>query len=319
MSEFLFNNSIIGNNMINLIKKIQEKLQKLSKKQIAVILLIFLIIILAAFTFHRMSKDNIEAGIWVKGNHMDDVDLDTLSKHGIKDIFLHSSAVDIYGEKKVSNWIKKVNHKNITVHLWVQCFYDKTWINPINTTTKDFNYPYFNKKINEIEKLAAIDGVGGIQLDYIRYPGNAHEYNYPKGVTASNAITKFVAMVSENLNDNLTLSVTVMPEIEGIKYYGQDSQALSWYVDVIIPMAYSGNYNKSSTWIKEVSLYFKLTAIWSNVCVGIQDYVSDANQTSLSAETIKDNCQAALDGGSDGIALFNWELMENWFDLDNLK
>ncbi|MDR2967059.1 MAG: putative glycoside hydrolase [Methanobacteriaceae archaeon] len=305
--------------MQNIIQKILEKLQNLNKKQIVIILTIFLIVISSAFVFNRLSKDNIETGIWVKGYHMNDVDLDTLSKYGIKDIFLHSSAVNIYGEKNVSNWIKIANSKNIKVHIWVQCFYDKIWINPINTTTKDCNYPYFNKKLDEIKKLAAIEGVGGIQLDYIRFPGNAYEYDYSNGILASNAITKFVAMVSDELDDNLTLSVTVMPEKEGINYYGQDSQALSWYVDVIIPMAYSGNYNQSSTWIKEISSYFKHTAIWSNVCIGIQVYESDTNQTSLSVEKLRYNCQAALNGGSDGIALFNWEFMENWFDLNSLK
>jgi len=242
-----------------------------------------------------------------------------LSKYGITDIFLHSSAVDIYGEKNVSNWIKKANSKNIKVHLWVQCFYNKTWINPINTTTKDYNYPYFNKKIKEIQKLAAIEGVGGIHLDYIRYPGNAYEYSYANGVTASNAITTFVAMVSGSLNDNLTLSVTVMPEREGIKYYGQDPQALSWYADVVIPMAYTGNYNQDSEWIQAISAYFKQTAFWANVCIGIQVYVSDADITSLSAKKLKENSQAALDGGADGIALFTWELMKVWFDLNSLN
>ena len=305
--------------MIEIIQKIQEKLQSLSKKQIAIILLIFIILILSAFAVNRMAKDNIEAAIWVKGNHMNDIDVDILSKYGISDIFLHSSAVDIYGEKNVSNWIKEVNNKNIKVHLWVQCFYDKTWVNPINTSAEDFNYPYFNKKINEIEKLAAIDGVGGIHLDYIRYPGDAYKYDYPNGITASNAVTKFIAMVSESLDDSLTLSVTVMPEREGIKYYGQDHMALSWYVDVIVPMAYVGNYKEDSAWITTISSYFKQAAIWSNVCIGIQNYVSDDNQTSLSVEVLEENCQSAVDGGADGVALFTWELMGTWFDLNNIR
>ena len=306
--------------MSTIIQKIQKKLKNLSKNQIAIILVIIIIaILLASFTFNRMSKDSIETGIWVKGNHMNNVDLDALSKYGITDIFLHSSAINNYGEKNVSIWIKKANSKNIKVHIWVQCFYDNTWVNPINTNTKEFNYGFFNKKISEIKKFADIDGVEGIHLDYIRYPGNAYKYSYPNGVTASNAITQFVAMVSENLDDNITLSVTVMPEREDIKYYGQDPQALSWYVDVIIPMAYSGNYNKSSSWITDISSYFKQVAFWSNLCIGIQNYVSDANQTSLSSNQLKENCQSALDGGADGISLFTWELMGNWFDLRSLK
>ncbi len=38
---------------------------------------------------------------------MNDVDLDNLSKNGVQNIFLHSSAVDIFGEKKCQLMGKK--------------------------------------------------------------------------------------------------------------------------------------------------------------------------------------------------------------------
>ena len=296
------------------------KINKITPKHVILIITIFLIAIVLNISFNVMLKDDVRNGIWVKGNHMNDVDLDTLSENGIENIFLHSSAVDRYGEKNVSAWIKKANNKNIKVHIWVQCFYNKTWINPIDTNKKDFNYPYFNQKIGQIEKLADIDGVSGIQLDYIRYPGNAYEYNYPNGITSTNAITKFVSMVSEKVKSkDKTLSVTVMPERQGKKYYGQDSWALSQHVDAIVPMAYTGNYNENATWIKDITSYFKSEAMWSKVCVGIQTYRSDKNETPLPAKEIKENSQAALDGGADGVALFTWELMKNWFDMRELS
>ncbi|KZX13493.1 putative glycoside hydrolase [Methanobrevibacter filiformis] len=296
---------------------------KLSKQQKIIIIVIIVIIILLTITISNLiNKNNIENGIWVNGNHMKEVDLNKLSKYGIKNIFLHSSAIDkYYSEKEVTEWVKKAKEKNITVHIWVQCFYsDGKWINPIDTNKKDFNYDYFNKKIREIDRYINIPEIGGIQLDYIRYPGNAYKYDYHNGVNGITAVNKFVSMVSGSINNkNITLSVAVMPELESTKYYGQDIGALSQYVDVIVPMAYTGNYNQNETWIKDISSYFKGKSGFANVCVGLQVYVDDTDTSSLSAEKLKRNSQAALDGGANGVALFNWEFLDNWFDMNTLK
>ena len=299
-------------------KKINIK--NIKKRHIGLILIIFISALLLSSFVTVALKDSVNNAVWVQGKNMNDVDLDNLSKNGVQNIFIHSSAVDIFGEKNVSSWTKKANANGIKVHIWVQCFYNGTWVNPIDTNKKDFNYDYFNAKIDQINKFAQIPGISGIQLDYIRYPGNAYEYNYPNGITSTNAVSKFVSMVSDSLkNKDVTLSATVMPEREDERYYGQDVRTLSQYVDVIIPMAYSGNYNQNSTWIKETASYFKSLAWWSKVTMGIQVYVSDDNETSLPVDTIKENSKAALDGGADGVALFNWELMNNWFNLNEIK
>jgi len=289
-------------------------------KKVILITIIFSIAVVANLFTTVMLKDDVRNGIWVRGENMNNVNLDTLSNNGIENIFLHSSAVNRFGEEEVSSWIKKANNKNIKVHIWVQCFYEnKKWVNPINTSTENFNYPYFNSKVEEIERYSEIPGVSGIHLDYIRYPGNAYKYDYSHGITGANAITKFVSMVSNNLNDkDLTLSITLMPERAGKKYYGQDAWTLSYYVDAVVPMAYAGNYGQDASWIKDISSYFKGKAIWSKVCIGIQVYESDNNITSLPASKLKEKSQAALDGGADGIALFNWELLRNWFNLRKL-
>lgn len=296
------------------------KRSELIKKAILIIIIFSIAIVASIFTT-VMFKDDVGNGVWVQGENMNKVNLDALSNHGIKNIFLHSSAVDRFGEKNVSNWIKKANAKDIKVHIWVQSFRDgNKWVNPINTTTKTFNFPYFDSKVEEIEKYSEIPGVSGIQLDYLRYPGNAYKYDYPNGITSTNAINKFVSMVSDKIKDkNITLSITVMPEREDKKYYGQDIWTLSYYADAIIPMAYAGNYNQDSSWVKSIATYFKKEAMWSKVCIGIQTYDSDTNLTSLPASKIKENAQAALNGGADSIALFNWEMMKNWFNLRELS
>jgi len=290
-------------------------------KKIILISVIFLIAVVANIFTTVMLKDDVRNGIWVKGDSMNAVDLDTLSKNGFENIFLHSSAVERFGQENVTNWIKKANSKNMKVHIWVQCFYSNNqWVNPINVSAENFNYPYFNSKVEEIEKYSEIEGLSGIQLDYIRYPGNAHEYDFSYGITGTNAITKFVSMVSNNLKDkSLTLSITLMPEREGKKYYGQDAWILSYYVDAVVPMAYAGNYKEDANWIKNIASYFKGEAMWSKVCMGLQVYESDSNITTLPVNVLKEHFQAALDGGADGVALFTYELMKNWFDLRELS
>jgi hypothetical protein len=299
-----------------------DNMRKFTKKQIILIgiIIVILISITMIITFSTKSNDNIRRAIWVNGDDMEDVNLDTLSKYDIENIFLHSSAVDKFGTKTVSEWINKAKNRNIKVHIWVQCFYNGSWVNPINTKQKDFNYPYFNAKLKEIEKYTTINNISGIQLDYIRYPGDAYKYSYSDDITATNAVSKFVSMVNPKVkNKNLTLSITVMPEKEdNIRFYGQDTKELSKYVDVIVPMVYAGNYNKSSEWIYETTKYFKENSGDANVCIGIQDYVSDYNLTALTENQLKKHYQAALNGGADGVALFNWKLMKNWFYLRNI-
>lgn len=298
---------------------------KLNRKQTIAIGIVFTIILITTFiNLDLRERKHIKDGIWVNGYGIGRVDLDVLSKNGVKNIFLHESAVKRFGVSTVEKWIADAGSKNISVHLWVQCFYNGTWINPIDTNKKEFNYYYFNKKISEIENYTSINGVKGIMLDYVRYPGDAYKYDYSwwgTGVNGHNAITRFVTMVDDKLRyTNKTLSITVMPERgDGAKFYGQDVGALSHHVDVIVPMAYTGNYKKNSNWIKEIAEYYSEKSKPANVCIGIQDYVSDANEQPLNATELRVNCQAALNGGADGIAFFSWELMKNWFDLRTLN
>lgn len=290
-----------------------------------VIGVVFAVILITSFlNLDLRERKHIKNGIWVKGYGIDTVDSDVLAKNGVENIFLHESAVKRFGVSRVEKWIEDARTKNISVHIWVQCFYNGTWINPIDTTKKEFNYPYFNKKISEIENYTSINGVKGVMLDYVRYPGDAYKYDYGwwgNGVNGHNAITKFVTMVDDKLRyTNKTLSITVMPERgDGAKFYGQDVGALSHHVDVVVPMAYTGNYKKDFKWIKEIAKYYTEKSKPANVCVGIQDYVSDANERPLNVNELRTNSQAVIDGGADGVAFFSWELMKSWFDLRTLN
>ena len=69
-------------------------------------------------------------GYWVFGKDMYNVNLETLKKNGVTDLFLNYYAFEVYTKSKVVAWIKKAKAQKINVHIWVQCFYNGNWINP---------------------------------------------------------------------------------------------------------------------------------------------------------------------------------------------
>lgn len=228
-------------------------------------------------------------GYWVFGADMLKVNLETLKKNGVTDLFLNYYAFETHGESKVTAWIKKAKAQNINVHIWVQCFYNGNWINP-----KTAN---LTSKLNEIKKYAKISGVKGIHLDYLRYPGNAY-----KTSGGSTAITNFVKKVRSQ-NPKVFLSCAVMPETECKKYYGQDIDALSKTVDAIIPMQYKGNYNGGTSWLKSTTKFFSGKAkIWS----GLQTYKSDDNPTKLTANELLTDAKTCIANGAKGVILFRY-------------
>lgn len=234
-------------------------------------------------------------GYWVFGKDMNNVDLQNLKKKGVTDLFLNYYAFKSNGESKVKSWIKKAKENNISVHIWVQCFYDGEWINPVKT---DMTY-----KIKEIVKYTKIDGVKGIHLDYLRFPGNAY-----KTSNASKAITNFVKKVKSNIPSSMMLSCAVMSEKSTEYYYGQDIEGLSKIVDVIIPMSYKGNYNGNTEWLKDITKYFTSKAtIWT----GLQSYKSDDDTTLLSSSVLSNDIKTCLDNKAKGVILFRYGLSNN--------
>ena len=247
------------------------------------------------FLFKRFLRYIIMAatkhfGYWVFGSDMNKVNLTTLKKNGVTDLFLNYYAFEAHGETKVKTWIKKAKAQNINVHIWVQCFYNGKWINPATAS--------LTSKLNEIKKYTKIDGVYGIHLDYLRYPGNAY-----KTTNGATAITNFVKKVRSQ-NPKIFLSCAVMPEKETKKYYGQDITALAKTVDCIVPMQYKGNYKSNTTWLKEITKFFvdSKATIWS----GLQGYKSDNDTTLLSSSELLTDAKACLSAGAKGVVLFRY-------------
>ena len=229
-------------------------------------------------------------GYWVFGKDMYNVNLESLKKNGVTDIFLNYYAVTLYGQTKVVDWIKKAKAQKINVHIWVQCFYNEgSWQNPKTTN--------LTSKLKEIKGYAAIEGVKGVHLDYLRYPGNAY-----KTSGGAEAITAFVKKVRSQ-NPKTFLSCAVMPETDDKKYYGQDIEALGKIVDCVIPMQYKGNYSAGSSWLASTTKYFSGKAkIWS----GLQTYKSDDDPTQLSAKELLADSKTCLKNGAKGAILFRY-------------
>lgn len=239
-------------------------------------------------------------GYWVFGRDMKNVNLEELKNKKVNHIFLNYYAFEAHGENEVKQWINNANKNNINVHIWMQCFYKGDWINP---ATNDMSY-----KIEEAKKYANIEGVYGIHLDYLRYPGNAY-----KTSGGTEAINNFVREIKNNI-PNKVLSCAVMPENDAEYYYGQDFSELGKYLNFIIPMQYKGNYSAGTSWLASTTRDFSSKAtIWS----GLQSYKSDDDTSLLSKEELKNDVRTCMSNGAKGVIIFRYGLSEN-IDFDGV-
>lgn len=264
-------------------------------------------------------------GIWVHSGDMKNVDLDLLGKCGIGNIFLHENVFNNYDE--AVTWIQQAAAKGFKVHIWFSTFYNASsgkWTNPISNGA--LNQGYFDEVISRADAYAAISGVAGIHLDYLRYPGSesnkASIFTYGNGKNGADAITEFVRQLSvsvKSINKNIVISAALMPEKSAsATYYGQDAPKLGQYIDILIPMVYKGNYNQNTASIQSTIKWYKDNSGGAQVWGGLYGYYSDTNLNRLSVAELTTDCKSVLNGGGDGIAIFRWGIT-NLFDLLGIK
>ena len=80
------------------------------------------------------------------------------------------------------------------------------------------------------------------------------------------------------------------------------------YLDVIVPMAYKGNYHAGANWIKYITQTFKKQSSKAKIWTGLQAYRSDSQVTKIPAKELLSDANAAVYGGADGIILFRFGL-----------
>jgi hypothetical protein len=253
-------------------------------------------------------------GYWLFGGDMKKVDLSSLASKGTSDIFLNYYAFTAHGQSAVESWIASANSYGIRVHIWMQTFYDGSWINPVKNGSP--NTAYFNQVISEAKKYAGVKGVAGIHFDYMRYPGTA--YKTTGGTAAVSQFAKSAAQALHALNPNLIVSCAVMPETKSnIYYYGQDLSALSTYMDVIVPMIYKGNYESSTSWVTSTTKWFVENSKGAQIWTGLQGYNSDDDATKLSLTEITKDAQAAVSAKAAGVIIFRWGIT-NFVNFNSL-
>ena len=221
-----------------------------------------------------------------------------------------------FGKKTVENFIKKAKGYKIKVHIWMQVFYSaKTgWLNPIKNGK--INYDLINSKVKLAKSYAKLKGVGGVHFDYVRYPGNA--YKYPNAIKAINYFTKKASDTVHKVGKKLVVSAAVMPEPSSMKkYYGQDISTMSKHLDVIVPMAYKGNYNAGHSWIKFVCKSFAKQSKHAKIWCGLQSYRDDSSLKKLSSRELMGDADAAALAGAYGVILFRFGLF-NYINFNNV-
>jgi uncharacterized DUF497 family protein len=246
-----------------------------------------------------MSKYN---AIWLRGKDLEKVNLSELKSNGINVIFLNSAAFNLHGTLRVERWIKKANTYNINIHIWVQIFYKNGWINPT------IDNSILNEKLKEVKQYASFNGVTGINLDYIRFPGTAKKYPNAESII-TDSVKQLVEAVKSVKSDCL-VSGSIMPEPKSTAY-GQNAIALSEYLDILTPMVYKGNYKAGASWIGKVSKWYKDNCPKAYIMPGLQTYKSDNDTTKLSSTELLVDANTALTYGADGVALFRYGLMNN--------
>ncbi|HHW04412.1 MAG TPA: transglutaminase, partial [Methanothermobacter sp.] len=246
-------------------------------------------------------------GIWVHASMMDKVNFTTLKNKGITDIFLEQQAFTrAEYSTKLLKFLQDASNAGLRVNAWVICLQENgTWLDPGNESN-------IEKLINRVQNLMNFPGVSGIHLDYIRYPGTA--YNVPN---ATNIITGVVQRIYEtvkSVNPTFLVSAALMPEMQGnAYYYGQDYGQLARYLDVLIPMAYKGNYNMTTDWIMAVTRYVKDNCGGKEVWTGLQTYKSDSDTNPIPKAELESDIMAALNGGATGYVLFKYGLIDSAF------
>ena len=246
-----------------------------------------------------MSKGN---GYWMWAGGIKTVNLKTLKQKGTKQIFLNSYAFDLYGKKTVTSWIAKAKKYGISVHIWVQIFYEGKWIKPLKSDGS-LDYNLMKKKVSKVVYYSKIKGVAGVHMDYLRFGGTAHKYD--NSVKAINYFVKKACAEVRKVRPNCIISAAIMPEPEMNKYYyGQDIPTMTKYLDVIIPMAYKGNYHKNTKWLNTVCKSFVSQSNGAQVWCGIQAYKSDNDVTRLSHSQLVKDAKSCMSGGAKGVVLF---------------
>ena len=257
--------------------------------------------------------------VWAWGSHMSDLvandgaKLKELKAKGYDHLLLNYSAFDYPTNKPLAKRLIPIcDELGISVHAWLQAFYDGDWVSPIDDEKKAFKEEIFERIRTDAARYIEQWGVKGIHLDYIRFGGTAYKHNYTQEVNSINAVNRACREVRETCDafeEGIVTSAALMPEANSSEYYGQVPSQMAKYIHILMPMIYRyGSYNMSDNTFKSNSNYFaeRVPAGGGVSWSCIQTY--DANTKGLSAEKLRRDIDLMAETKASGIVLFRYQL-----------
>lgn len=271
---------------------------------------------LVMFSLISCKEDGIENtnAIWLWSTHMKEAPLQEWAEKGIGHVLLNEAAFWKYDQEEVLAFAQDCKDHGIRPHVWFQCFgRNKQWTFPVDEQTKTLKQEYFDDMIQRAEGYIKA-GFGGIHLDYVRFCGNAHKFNFPEtGLTGVGVITECCRQMYtavKAINPDAVLSAALMPEIDSEYRYGQRPSEMNKWLDVLMPMIYRYDYygeNKTTEWVSGLTRWFVENKGDAQVWVGIQTYsvnLEDKTPIPLDADAIMKECDIIKAAGAEGVALF---------------
>ena len=257
--------------------------------------------------------------VWTWGAHMGDLlandaaNLRKLKEKGYDHIVLNYAAFSTGPyRKQARSLIPLCDELGLTVHVWLQCFYNGGWESPIDDEKKAYKEEVYERIRNDAISYIETWGVKGVHLDYVRFGGTAskhHLNNEVNSVGAVNRCCREIREICDGYDEGLVTSAALMPEVNSTASYGQSPSLMAQYIHILMPMIYRyGSYNFSDTGFKDRSNYFadqaaKRGAVsWS----GIQTY--NAANTGMTAEELRRDIDLMAETRASGVVLFRYQL-----------
>ncbi len=253
-----------------------------------------------------MSHDFSKNAVYVRGDQMQSFTANEANWNNMNltDVWLSFAAFFSGRDALRTSLLDMCEENDFVVSLWTQALFIRgSWYNPTLSSGQERLSSYYN----DVENWIAEDGIQGINIDYVRFPGTAHHHT--GAVDAITSICEEVKSIVEDEDINYVVSAAVMPETTvNAYYYGQDTGAMSQHLDVIAPMVYIGNYSQTNTWITNTSNWFDDQAD-CDVYPTLQTYWSDSNVTVRPVNTLTANAEAVRSASTEGISFFRHGLI----------
>lgn len=263
----------------------------------------------------------VRAGVWTWNSHIsglmedDCAALKSLKAKGYDHIILNYAAFKPAVKKNTLKFLEAAEREGLTVHAWIQCFYDGGWVNPIDDENNRYKDEVFEKIVANAKSYIEEYGVKGIHLDYIRFGGTAPKHNPSAEVNAVGAVTRCCRELRElcdSYSEGLVTSAALMPdETRDGYWYGQNVDMMGEYIHILMPMIYRYSYGYSDAACQKVAERFASNTGGAECWAGTTSYKGDDNGvTPMDAEGILKDCNVYKGTNVKGIVLFRCGLGE---------